>query len=80
MIDRDLILIIIGGLIGAFSSLATLGVVYWLEGMRLRRQWRREDELQLRSNRAEIEAMLSKAFAGKPASVPTNPQDPAAQI
>lgn len=70
MIDRDLILILTGGLLGALSSLGTLLVVYWLEGMRLRRQWRREDELQLRSNRAEIEALLSKAFTEKSADPP----------
>jgi hypothetical protein len=34
--------------------------------MRLRRKWRREDELQLRSDRAQIENLLNSAFAAKP--------------
>lgn len=60
MIDRDILLILTGGLIGAFSSMATLVVAYILEGMRLRRRWQREDMLQLRQKRAEIDNIFSK--------------------
>lgn len=60
IVDRDILLILTGGLIGAFSSLATLVVAYILEGMRLRRLWQREDMLQLRQKRAEIEDVFSK--------------------
>ena len=65
MIDRDILLILTGGLIGALSSLLTLLVVYALEGMRLRRQWQREDQLQLRQNRAQIEELLREATQTK---------------
>ncbi|GAB4434284.1 MAG: hypothetical protein Kow0031_16000 [Anaerolineae bacterium] len=75
MIDRDLILIVTGGLIGALSSLATLAAVYWLEGMRLRRKWRREDELQLRADRARIESLLGSAFGAKGDSPPDTNTD-----
>ena len=67
MIDREILLILTGGLIGALSSLLTLLVVYALEGMRLRRQWQREDQLQLRQNRAQIEELLRKANETKEA-------------
>lgn len=60
IVDRDILLILTGGLIGAFSSIATLVVAYILEGMRLRRRWQREDMLQLRQKRAEIEDIFSK--------------------
>ena len=59
--ERDILLIMIGGLIGAFSSLATLFVVYILEGMRLRRQWAREDQLRLRQKREELQALMFTA-------------------
>jgi hypothetical protein len=65
VIDRDILLILTGGLIGALSSLLTLLVVYALEGMRLRRQWQREDQLQLRQNRAQIEELLREATQTK---------------
>ena len=71
-------LLLTGGLIGALSSLTTLAVVYIVEGLRLRRKWRREDELQLRGSRAELESLLTNAFAqGKPAHEETNPDQPA---
>ena len=59
--ERDILLIGIGGLIGAFSSLATLFIVYILEGMRLRRQWAREDQLRMREKREELQALMFAA-------------------
>lgn len=61
MIDRDILLILVGGLIGAFSSIGTLVINYILEGMRLRRRWRREDQLLLRKKRDEIQEILRTA-------------------
>jgi hypothetical protein len=61
MIDRDILLLAVGGLIGAVSSWATLFIVYILEGMRLRRQWIREDQLRLREKREELQAILMTA-------------------
>lgn len=58
MLDRDILLVLVGGVIGAASSLATLLVSYWLEGLRLRRQWAREDQLQMREKREELQAAL----------------------
>ena len=65
MIDRDILLVLTGGLIGAFSSLLTLLLIYALEGLRLRRQWKREDQLLLRQNRAQIEELLRNATQAK---------------
>ncbi len=59
--ERDIVLLLVGGLIGAVSSLATLFVVYLIEGMRLRRKWAREDQLQLRQQRQELQALLAGA-------------------
>ena len=74
MIDRDLLLLLTGGLIGSLSSLITLVAVYLLEGLRLRRKWRREDELQLRDSRAELEGLLSNAFTqNKPSGKQIDP-------
>ena len=56
--ERDILHIGIGGLIGAISSLATLFFVYVLEGMRLRRQWAREDQLRMREKREEMQALM----------------------
>lgn len=56
--DRDILLIAVGGFIGAFSSLATLFAAYIVEGMRLRRKWAREDQLHLREKREEIQALM----------------------
>jgi hypothetical protein len=58
MLDREILLVLVGGVIGAASSLATLLVSYWLEGLRLRRQWAREDQLQMRAKREELQASL----------------------
>jgi len=59
-------LILTGGLIGAFSSLATLALNYVLEGMRLRRQWQRDDQLLLRQKRDEIQQLLTRAAQPSP--------------
>ena len=59
--ERDILLIGIGGLIGALSSLATLFAVYILEGMRLRRRWAREDRLRLQEKREEMQALMFAA-------------------
>jgi hypothetical protein len=56
--DRDIILIAVGSLIGLASSLITLVAVYVLEGMRLKRRWEREDQLELRQKRAELQQLL----------------------
>lgn len=71
--ERDLLLIGIGGLIGAFSSLATLFVVYVLEGMRLRRQWAREDIVRMREKREELQALMFTA--DRTAKAPEGPAD-----
>jgi hypothetical protein len=47
------------------SSLATVFAVYFLEGMRLRRLWDREDQLMMQKKREEIQALL-EAAATKP--------------
>lgn len=60
MIDRELVLILVGGFIGAASSMGTLIISYMLEGMRLRRQWQREDQLLLRQKRDELQDFLAK--------------------
>jgi hypothetical protein len=59
--DRDFWLILTGGLIGALSSLATVFAVYYLEGMRLRRLWEREDQVVMKQKREEIQALLAAA-------------------
>jgi hypothetical protein len=64
----------VGGLIGALSSMATLFVVYILEGMRLRRQWAREDQLRLREKRAELQATLVASGQEEP-TPPVLPND-----
>jgi hypothetical protein len=64
-VDRDIWLILTGGVIGAVSSLATVFAVYFLEGMRLRRLWDREDQLMMQKKREEIQALL-EAAATKP--------------
>ena len=58
LMERDIILIAVGSLIGLSSSLITLVAVYILEGMRLRRRWEREDQVQLRQKRAELQQLL----------------------
>jgi len=58
LIDRDIILIAVGSLIGLASSLLTLVAVYVLEGLRLKRRWDREDRLLLRQKRDEIQQEL----------------------
>lgn len=63
--ERDIWLILTGGAIGAVSSLATVFAVYFLEGMRLRRLWEREDRLMMQKKREEIQALL-EAAATKP--------------
>ena len=59
--DRDIWLILAGGFVGALSSLATVFAVYYLEGLRLRRLWDREDQVMMRQKREEIESLLSEA-------------------
>ena len=59
--DRDFWLILIGGLVGALSSMATVFAVYYLEGMRLRRLWDREDQVMMQKKREEIQALLAAA-------------------
>ena len=66
--DRDILLIAVGGLIGAVSSWATLFIVYFLEGMRLRRQWFREDQLRLRENREALQTALTSIEGAEQAS------------
>lgn len=58
LMERDIILIAVGSLIGLASSLITLVAVYVLEGMRLKRRWEREDQVQLRQKRAELQHLL----------------------
>ncbi len=57
-IDRDIILLVVGSLIGLISSLATLLVAYFIEGMRLRRRWQREDQRLMREKQEEIRQLL----------------------
>ncbi len=61
MIDRDILLIVVGGLIGLTSSLGTLFASYLIEGLRLRRQWDREDRLLLQQKRDELQEILARA-------------------
>jgi hypothetical protein len=61
MIDRDILLIIVGGVIGLVSSLATLFASYLVEGMRLRRQWERDDRVLLKQKREELAGILAQA-------------------
>ena len=61
MIDRDILLITVGGLIGALSSMATIVTMYIIEGMRLRRQWQREDMQLLRDKRLELGDIFAAA-------------------
>ncbi len=60
LVDRDIFLFAVGSLVGLASSLVTLIAVYVLEGMRLRRRWEREDQLQLRQKRAELQQLLDR--------------------
>ena len=59
--DRDFWLILIGGLVGALSSLSTIFAMYYVEGMRLRRLWDREDQVMMQKKREEIQALLEAA-------------------
>ncbi len=61
MIDRDILLIVAGALIGLTSSLGTLFVSYLIEGLRLKRQWDREDRLLLQQKRDELQEILARA-------------------
>lgn len=65
--ERDILLIVTGGLIGLVSSLATVFAIYWLDGVRLRRQWEREDQLALRQKREELHTLLAAAEPSGPA-------------
>lgn len=60
LMDRDIILFAVGSLVGLASSLVTLVAVYVLEGMRLRRRWEREDQLQLQQKRTELQQLLDR--------------------
>ena len=59
--DRDILLVITGGVIGLVSSLATIFLTYILDGMRLRRQWEHEDQQLMKQKRAELEEILAAA-------------------
>ena len=59
--DRDFWLILIGGLVGALSSLSTIFAMYYVEGLRLRRLWDREDQVMMHKKREEIQALLEAA-------------------
>ncbi len=59
--ERDIILIVTGGLIGLVSSLATIFAIYLLDGLRLKRQWQREDQLLLGEKRREIDEIMALA-------------------
>lgn len=72
MPDREILLVATGGLIGLVSSLATLFTIYLLEGMRLRRQWEREDRMRLTEKRDEIEAILKATRQEQSAQEETN--------
>ncbi len=61
MIDRDILLIVAGGLIGLTSSLGALFASYLIEGLRLKRQWDREDRLLLQQKRDELQEILARA-------------------
>ena len=71
--EREILLIGTGGLIGALSSIITLFVIYFLEGMRLRRRWAREDYLRMQEKREEMQAMIFAA--DRAAQVPERPAD-----
>jgi hypothetical protein len=58
VIDRDILLVSFGGLIGLVSSITTIFAIYILEGLRLKRQWEREDRLALRQKRDELKEIL----------------------
>ncbi len=73
--QRDILLLVAGAVIGLSSSMATLLFVYLLEGMRLRRQWAREDELFLRQSRTELQELLATA-AGTEQRVGSKPPAP----
>ena len=66
MIDRDFLLLLVGGAIGALSSIGTIFAMYVIEGMRLRRQWHRQDMVEMRSKREELNAMLTNAMKQSP--------------
>jgi len=69
VIDREILLILVGGAIGALSSMATLVLSYILEGMRLRRLWQREDQLQLRKDRADLQSFLTRPENSQPENI-----------
>jgi len=56
--DKDFLLVIIGGVIGLFSSLVSGIIAYILEDRRLKRQWLREDKLR---QEERFQAELTKA-------------------
>ena len=66
MIDREILLLLVGGAIGAASSIGTLFAMYWVEGLRLRRQWQRQDMVEMRTKREELNAMLANAMKQSP--------------
>jgi hypothetical protein len=59
--ERDILFVTAGALIGLASSMITLVAVYVLEGMRLRRRWEREDQLLLRQKREELQQLVTSA-------------------
>ena len=60
MDEREIILLVVGGVIGLTSSLLTLYASYKLDEARLRRQWEREDQLEMIAKRAEIDKILGQ--------------------
>ena len=73
MIDREILLLLVGGTIGALSSIGTLFAMYMIEGMRLSRQWQRQDMVEMRTKREELNAMLSNAMKQSPSDAEVTP-------
>jgi hypothetical protein len=74
MIERDIYLVLVGGLIGLVSSLATIFLTYALDGMRLRRQWEREDQRLMQDKRSELEQLLKQASPPDPNPADIDPE------
>lgn len=59
--DRDILLLVVGALIGFASSILSTFVSYILDNMKVKRQWKREDFLRTESHRQE-EIRLAQDF------------------
>lgn len=73
--DEQMLFLSLGALIGFASSVLTLFAVYFIEGLRLQRQWQREDSLRQQNARFEMDN-LADSLRTKTEPLPPITEDP----